>query len=82
MVCVRLMIWRTYAGSIEGARFSSGVTVLLASDSGLVFFEVPDPPTSRKALCVSDPPDLCIDTEAMSAPASIAETGRRSEKDR
>ena len=32
--------------------------------------------TNKSELCVRLPPDLCMDTDAISAPASIAETGR------
>ena len=34
-----------------------------------------DGPHSRKLDCVSEPPDLCMETDAKSAPAAIAETG-------
>ena len=32
-----------------------------------------DGPHSRKLDCVSEPPDLCMETDAKSAPAAIAE---------
>ncbi len=37
-------------------------------------------PVSRKELWVRLPPDLCMLTEAMSAPADIAETGMSAPK--
>ena len=33
-------------------------------------------PVKRRELCVRLPPDLCIDTAAMSAPHAIADAGR------